>query len=113
MPDAKRPQVNLDAVAGVLDRVLDHPVARIANELLPETMGAVRAIRGDLPAMASGIESRAIQELRAGARELERELVGSISSWVQETIRNGRGESRPKRLRAPRPAARNAKGKKR
>ena len=100
-----RPQVNLDPIAEVLDRVLAHPAARLAAELLPETHGAVRAVRDNLPAIASGIEARAVDHVRSEARTLERELTGAITRWVHETIAKGKGQRAPRRLRAPKRAA--------
>jgi hypothetical protein len=111
-----RPTVNLDAVAAILDRVLEHPLAAVAAELLPQTHGAVRMARGHLPEIASGLEARAVDTVKSEARALEAELVGGLTRWMQETLRKGRGEAAPKRLRArpngrPRKAAK--KGKKR
>jgi hypothetical protein len=109
-----RPRVDLTAVDAVLQRVLSHPVAAVADELLPRTMGSLRAVASDLPAVASGLEARAIEHVSTAARELEGELVAGLTSWVRETIRKGRGEAKPKMLRAPRRiAARKSKGKRR
>jgi hypothetical protein len=109
-----RPRVNLQGVDAVLQRLLAHPMASVAEELLPQTWGALRAAAADLPAMASGLEARALEHGAAAARELEAELVGSLTRWVQETIRKGRGMPKPKMLRAPRRiAARKSKGKRR
>lgn len=110
----RRPEVDLSAVDAVLRRVLAHPISRVAETLLPRTMGAVRAVADDLPAAASGLEARAIEHASQAAHELEDELVSSATEWVRETIRKGKGQARPKVLRAAAPrrqAARKAKGK--
>jgi hypothetical protein len=111
----RRTAVDLSAVDAVLRRVLAHPIARVAETLLPQTMGAVRAVADDLPAAASGLEARAIEHASEAARELEDELISSATEWVRETIRKGKGQARPKVLRAApgRQAARKAKGKSR
>ena len=104
-----RPQVNLDAVAAVFDRVLEHPLAAVAAELLPEAHGALRAARADLPALASGIEARAVDHVKGEVRALEQELVGGVTRWIQDTLRKGRGAPAPKRLTAPRTAKKKRK----
>ena len=107
-----RPTVNLDAVAAIFDRVLTHPLAQVAAELLPQTHGAVRMARDHLPEIASGLEARAVDTVKSEARALEAELVGGLTRWMQDTLRKGRGQPAPKRLRAPRKKAAK-KGKKR
>jgi hypothetical protein len=104
-----RPRVDLTGLDAVLQRLLSHPIAAVCDELLPQTMGAVRLVARDLPAAASGLEARALDQARAGARELEEELVGAATRWVKDTIRKGKGEAPVRRLRAPRAAARTAK----
>jgi hypothetical protein len=106
-----RPTVNLDGVAAIFDRVLEHPLAQVAAELLPITHGTVRLVRENLPAVASGLEARGIGAMRQEARALEAEIVAGVSRWVQDTIRAGRGEAPVRRL-GPKKAARRAKGKK-
>jgi hypothetical protein len=108
-----RPQVNLDAIAAVLDRVLAHPLAGVAAELLPEAHGTLRAVRDNLPAFASGIEARAAAEVKAEARALEAEIVGGLARWVRETIRAGRGERAPRALKMKNAARKAGKRKKR
>jgi hypothetical protein len=95
-----RPKVNLDPVAAVFDRVLAHPIAAIAKELLPQAHGALQDARDNLPALASGLEARAVDEVKAHARELEAEVLGGLTRWVQETIRAGKGQRAPRRLAA-------------
>jgi hypothetical protein len=107
-----RPQVNLDAVAAILDRVLEHPLAAVAAELLPQTHGVVRTARAHLPEIASGLEARAVDHVKAEARALEAEIVGGMTRWLQDTLRKGRGQPAPKRPRArPNGAPRKAKKK--
>jgi hypothetical protein len=107
-----RPRVDLSKIDAVLRRVLEHPVAAVVEELLPETMGAVREAASDLPALASGLEARAVAEVSRASRELEGEIVDGMTQWVRETIRAGRGQAKPKALRAPRRiAARKASAK--
>lgn len=100
MPPPPRPQVNLDALAAIFDRVLAHPVARIAAELLPDAAAAVQEAREDLPALASGLEARAVAGARRAAAELETEIVGGMGEWIRETIRAGRGQRPVRRLKA-------------
>lgn len=100
MPPSPRPQVNLDGLAAIFDRVLEHPVAKIAAELLPDTADAVHQARDNLPALASGIEARAVAGARKAAADLEAEIVGGVGDWIRETIRAGKGEAPARRLRA-------------
>jgi hypothetical protein len=102
VPPPTRPQVNLDPLAAVFDRVLSHPVAQIARELLPDTARAVDEARANLPALASGIEARAISGARQAAADLEGEIVGGLGDWIRDTIRAGRGEAPVRRLKARR-----------
>jgi hypothetical protein len=111
VPD--RPKVNLDPVAAVLDRVLEHPLAQVAAALLPQSHGALRAVRDNLPALASGLEARAVDHVKSEAAALERELVGGMTRWVQDTIRAGRGERPVRRLQTKKAARKATKGKKR
>jgi hypothetical protein len=100
----KRPEVNLDGVARVLDAALDHPATAIAGQYFPETVARMRQIRENLPELASGVEARALQSLedeaKGLARDLERELLGGLGKFIDATLRK-HGRAPPKRLKAP------------
>lgn len=109
-----RPVVNLDPIANAIDRVLDHPAAAVAGELLPQTVGALRKVRANLPAVASGLEARAVAHLRTEAAAIEQELLDGAQAWISEAIAGARKtlkrrarkrakkKAEPKRLRGKR-----------
>jgi hypothetical protein len=68
-------------------------------------------VRDNLPAVASGIEARAVGTIKDEARALEAEIVRGMSRWVQDTIRAGRGEAPLRRL-GPKKAARKGAARK-
>jgi hypothetical protein len=95
----QRPTVNLDKVASFLDGLLDHPLAQLAGEFAPITVGAIRTVRENLPEVASGLEARAVDRVKVEAHALEREVLGSLQRFLAGTVKKGRGP-RPKRLKA-------------
>lgn len=95
-----RPQVSLDPIARVLDRLLEHPAARVASEFLPETAALVRGVRDQLPALASELEHEAIEHVTREARELERELLAGARRFLQKAAARQKPKKRPpKRLK--------------
>ena len=94
-----RPTVNLDAVAGFLDGLLDHPLAKLAGELAPMTVGAVRRVRDNLPEAASGLEAHAFERVKKEAQALEREFFGNLARALNGAVRKGKGP-KPRRLKA-------------
>lgn len=103
----ERPRVNLDSIAAVLDRVIEHPLAAVAAELLPQTHRAIRDARDNLPELASGLEAKVFDHVRREARELEREILGGVGRWVQDAIRTRRSPRR--KVIAQKKAARGGK----
>jgi hypothetical protein len=98
----RRPEVNLDAIAAALDKALDHPVTRVAEDYFPDTVRRMRQVRENLPEIASGVERKAVaalqDEAKKMARDLEREceVVGrGLGRFIDEAL------GKPKKKRAP------------
>jgi hypothetical protein len=98
----RRPEVNLDKIAAALDRAIEHPATKVAEQYFPDTVARLHQIRDNLPEVASGLERKAVAglevEAKRLARELERELLGGLGAFLDETL--GRAPPKRKRLRA-------------
>jgi hypothetical protein len=99
----RRPEVNLDRIAAALDRAIEHPATKIAEEFFPDTVHRLRQVRQHLPEIASGVEAKGVEaikaEARSLARDLEREFLGGLGRFIDETL-VAHGKGPPKRLRA-------------
>jgi hypothetical protein len=100
----RRPEVNLDRIAAALDRAIDHPATKVAEEFFPDTVARMRQVREHLPEIASGVEAKAVgtikDEAKSLARDFEREFFGGLGRFIDEAI----GAPKVKRLRAPKRA---------
>jgi hypothetical protein len=90
----ERPTVNLDAVAGVLDRVLAHPATEKLGALMPETVERVRFVRENLPAVCSGLEARGVEIVRAELVALELDVFGQLDKIIHGAMRAGKRRDR-------------------
>jgi hypothetical protein len=67
----RRPRVDVDALAGAIDRALGSPLGQLLERVLPRTAAQVRAARDDLPEVLSELEARALGEV---GQEIDRQL---------------------------------------
>jgi hypothetical protein len=87
---SERPTVNLDAVAGVLDRVLAHPTTQAAGQFMPETVRRLKKVRENLPEFASGVEAHVLERVKQEAANLEYELLGELGRFIDGAFRAAR-----------------------
>lgn len=106
-----RPRVSLDPIAAMLDRALEHPLARILEHIAPDVVEGARTVRANLPEVAAGIEAEMVEQAAAGAEDIAGDVGRALRRRVDRLIRKGSPARPPRRLG---PAKKKAgKGKKR
>ncbi len=88
--------VNLDPIAEALDKALAHPLARAVEATLPGATARVRAVRENLPEVASELEARGLEHV---GKSLDRALTRAIDSWLAPKRKRPKKKA-PKRLGA-------------
>lgn len=95
-----RPTVNLDAVGNAVDRALEHPIGRAVAQLFPEAAAKARAVRENLPEVASGLEARAVDVVKGELGELERGMIEGLENLLLLRPRRRRSAKRSKAKRS-------------
>jgi hypothetical protein len=99
-----RPTVNLDALGELLDKALEHPIARAVGALSPGLEARARAVREHLPdvagRVAEKVQDRAIGAITQEARELEAEALDAIDRFLGKALAKSK-TPKTKRLKAP------------
>lgn len=82
--------VNLDAIGAFLDRALEHPLAHVARQVVPELVDGVRQVRDNLPDVAAGVLVRTEEHLRGEAQALAgdgvRRAAKSVRAFVDDAL---------------------------
>lgn len=75
-------RIDLDSLREGIDRALDSPWGRIAQELFPRAAAEVRAARDALPTMAADAHDRLAAEVRGELDALEAEAIDGVKrAW--------------------------------
>lgn len=72
--------MNVDALGAAMDRALEHPFARLLEQLAPRSMAEVRAVRENLPETLSGFEARAAAHVGG---ELDHLLADALQAFAR------------------------------
>ncbi len=94
----QRPRVDLDPIAQALDRLLEHPLTRLVDDVAPELVQGVRALRQNLPDVAADLQRQAVREITGEASDLARAVGRALKRQVR---RSKRTKALPRRKGKP------------
>lgn len=83
----QRPRVDLDPIGQLLDRLLEHPLMGVVDDVAPELGDGLRKARANLPEVAAELQTRAIRRVAGEASN----LLGELGRELAGMARSGRG----------------------